>query len=300
MYALDWKKGVSLLGIGVALALVANWIRVIIVVLVGDYTEMEHRLVSDHNDLGWFVYGVIVLLPLLYVTGKLSSKGLPQTAQPVILEQQGGNVRRPLIVYTAAVCILVSAPALSALVRWQDFSNRSVSLPEPVGTWAATANRNPLWRANYNGASQYLYGEFGGGAGLVELHMFNYADQREGMELINVDNTLTDDEIWHIVPNTENRMVVSAAAAGQISVLTAEIESDSGQRKLVWYWFEVGGAQTNDAYIAKILQLFALVNGRKDASFIAVAADCRLDCVDTSGLLDSFIEDMYSGIKANL
>ena len=54
------RRTAILMGSGILLALVANWIRVVIIILIGDYTLMESRLVEDHADLGWVIYGVVV------------------------------------------------------------------------------------------------------------------------------------------------------------------------------------------------------------------------------------------------
>ena len=300
MYALNLKQGAVLVGVSVLLALVANWIRVIIVVLVGDYTRMEHRLVSDHNDLGWFVYAVVVLLPFFFLVGKLTTGAVLQSAQKSHPERTVGDNKRYLLIYLLAILILVAGPLLSAMVRFQDYPDRVVSLPQSSQLWVTTSNRDPDWRASYFGASQYLYSQFEGEAGLVELHMFNYANQQEGVELINVDNTLTDNALWHMVPGVESQLSIEANAGETIDVLTAVIESISGQRKLLWYWFEVGGLQTSNSYSAKLYQLIALFNGRKDASLIAVASDCRSNCAQAEELIQSFIGGMYSDIRERL
>lgn len=300
LYALNRIQGAVLVGVSVSLALVANWIRVIVVVLVGDYTKMEHRLVNDHNDLGWFVYAVVVLLPFFFLVGKLTTKAVLQTAKNIQPERSVGDNKRSLLIYLLAIITLVSGPVLSAMVRFQDYPDRVVSLPQSSQEWVTTSNRDPDWRANYLGASRYLYNQFEGEAGLVELHLFNYANQQEGVELINIENTLTDGAFWRTVPGTENQISVESNAGEAIDFLTAEIESASGQRKLLWYWFEVGGEHTNDTYSAKLYQLIALLNGRKDANLIAIASDCRLNCAQAEELIPSFIGDMYSDIKERL
>lgn len=299
MHAMSAKKGAILLGIGVLLALIANWIRVIVVVLVGDYTEMEHRLVNDHNDLGWFVYGVVVLLPFFFLMGKLTTGALLPAGRETPAEREQGDSKRYLLIYLFAIVILVAGPLLSAMVRFQDYPDRVVTLPQSSPFWTTTSSGASDWQANYQGANQYLYNQYEGDAGLAELHLFNYANQQEGVELINVENTLTDDDLWRIVPGTESQASV-AIGAEDIDVVKAQIESSSGEQKLVWYWFNVGGLPTNDTYVAKVYQLIALINGRKDASLIAIAADCGLNCAGAAEIISSFAGDRYSAISEGL
>mgnify|MGYP003669638588 CR=1 FL=1 len=300
LYALKWKQGLVLLGIAVSLALVANWIRVIVVVLVGDYTKMQHRLVSDHNDLGWVVYAVVVLLPFFFLVGKLMTKEEPHPANSIHAGQTASDSKHYLLIYLFALIIMISGPALSAMVRFQEYPDRVVSMPQSSQGWRTTSNTDPAWKANYLDASQYLYSQFEGAAGQVELHIFNYANQQEGVELINVDNTLTDEEVWRTLPGTESQFVIDLDEGGTIDVLSAEIESESGQRKLLRYWFDVGGLHSSGTYSAKLYQLIALLNGRKDASLIVVASDCGFNCSNAQELISSFTGDMYSSITERL
>ncbi len=50
------RQGVIFIIIAVAGALIVNWIRIIILIFVGHYTNMESDLMHDHNMLGWYLY----------------------------------------------------------------------------------------------------------------------------------------------------------------------------------------------------------------------------------------------------
>lgn len=49
----------------VALMLLLNWVRIIIIVFVAYYTDMQASLVRNHETFGWALFGV-ALLPLLF------------------------------------------------------------------------------------------------------------------------------------------------------------------------------------------------------------------------------------------
>jgi EpsI family protein len=51
------------------------------------------------------------------------------------------------------------------------------------------------------------------------------------------------------------------------------LESTSGQRRLVWYWYRVGGRQTISDYRAKLLQLWGDLEGNHQATVIVIATD---------------------------
>lgn len=51
--------------VAVALALLANWIRIYILILIGYYSQMENSLVQDHELFGWLLFGAF-MLPAIY------------------------------------------------------------------------------------------------------------------------------------------------------------------------------------------------------------------------------------------
>ena len=63
---LSTKKTLWFLFICLAIAIIANWLRIIIIIVVGTYTEMNHFIVHDHLTFGWIVFA-ICLLPLIYI-----------------------------------------------------------------------------------------------------------------------------------------------------------------------------------------------------------------------------------------
>lgn len=48
-----------------SLALLANWIRIYILILIGYYSQMESSLVQDHELFGWLLFGAF-MLPAIY------------------------------------------------------------------------------------------------------------------------------------------------------------------------------------------------------------------------------------------
>lgn len=53
-------------------ALVTNWIRIVCLILIGHYTNMESSLMTDHNNFGWYIYIPVVLLQF-YIGARLES-----------------------------------------------------------------------------------------------------------------------------------------------------------------------------------------------------------------------------------
>lgn len=82
--ALGWLLSISLdyrlpgmfltLAVATALALIMNWIRIYLLILVGYYSEMQHSLVQDHELFGWVLFAIITL-PAMYFAPQRRLKG---------------------------------------------------------------------------------------------------------------------------------------------------------------------------------------------------------------------------------
>jgi exosortase len=55
------------------LGLMTNWIRILIIILIGYYTEMQHSLVRDHEFFGWVLFASM-LFPALYFSPQYKVK----------------------------------------------------------------------------------------------------------------------------------------------------------------------------------------------------------------------------------
>ena len=65
-------RSLHVLATAILLSLIANWVRVFILVLVGYYSGLDHPLMADHDNLGWVVFGVM-MLPFFYIASKQKS-----------------------------------------------------------------------------------------------------------------------------------------------------------------------------------------------------------------------------------
>jgi len=100
-------------------AILANILRVFIVVYLAYVTRMQHPLVSDHLSLGWMLFGGLVLLLLVLDLG-LSRSGAGAGATDAAIVPAGtckyGPARCSLL-FVASLLLIVSAPALALWAR---------------------------------------------------------------------------------------------------------------------------------------------------------------------------------------
>jgi len=80
LYLKQRRAMLLFLTVAVVGALVANWIRITLLILIGYFTDMQSSIIPDHNNFGWYIY--IPFLLLLFSWGRhLESKQQPPARQ---------------------------------------------------------------------------------------------------------------------------------------------------------------------------------------------------------------------------
>lgn len=107
----NWRKIIILGLCSAVLAIIANWIRVLILVLVGHYSGIDHPLMTDHDNLGWVIFAAAALLPLFFIDRKLSAENYSEKQQAN--KALSADRVNPLAIIIACLCIAL--PALSII-----------------------------------------------------------------------------------------------------------------------------------------------------------------------------------------
>jgi len=77
---LQRKRSMALFAILALLgALVTNWIRIALLIYIGNYTEMQSELIADHNMFGWYIF-IPFIVVLFYVGTRLERAAPPLPA----------------------------------------------------------------------------------------------------------------------------------------------------------------------------------------------------------------------------
>jgi exosortase A len=298
----SWKQGAKLLAIAWGLSFVANWIRVVVVILLGDYTRMQHPWVEDHANFGWVLFLVTVLLPFFWISSRepIPVVAKPVPAQPFPLSAASYGLR------AVAILLLLLPPVLlSTQLNAIRGAQVATALPQQVGTWASQSlstttaaeqvSDSREWQPAFTGYTRVEQGVYQADTrATVTLQVIHYADQQQGSELINVENMMVDDEMWVVQRVSESSVEVSSgSAARQVSALV--VTDNKTQNLRVWYWYSVGGFTTSSKYLAKLYQVAAFFKGRQDANLVTVSIACGQDCKAQDSLLESFVSALPTG-----
>jgi len=290
MYYQGFRSRFFVVMVSAIAAILANMVRVFIVVYVAYKTDMQHPLVADHFNLGWYLFGGIVFVLLLIDgmvhrhAGNTGADARPRD-KTVAAEGCHHGVMQYLLLPAATVVLVAAGPATAWWVEKQVENPQDIvlKLPAGAGGWAGPASTTDSWIPVFHGAiaDRRSYRK---SADELYLYAGFYPWQSQGNELINDLNRIAGKTTWRAVyPQARS------AHYRQQTVREQVLESTSGQHRLVWYWYRVGGRQTGSKYQAKVLQLRGILEGNRKASVLVIATDFDENADTARQVLSDFI-----------
>ncbi len=279
--------GAALRGIvlALALALVTNWLRVLIIILRGNATAMRSSLIHDHYWFGWGLFaGALVIY--FAVMHWLNPKPLPPPEPLPTVAPPAPRVAQWLP--GTVVLLLVTGYGYVHGLGWA-----AVALPDlspPV--LAGPAYSGPLlddfdYHPSFPGAPDERLATYRGPAGRVVYYRVAYAAQHSGQKLIGYGSSVAP-EGWSITAES----VIDTPGGGHGPVPArlreARVRSGAGREWRVWYWYSVGGQRTADPRTARYWQAAQAYTPLAPAGLSALAAPCIPECDAALGTLASF------------
>jgi exosortase A len=274
-----------------ATAILANILRVLIVVYVAYTTRMQDPLVTDHQSLGWMLFGGLAFLLVVLDHGFTSHvgtttfKAFPANAPETTCKY---DYLRGALQFAASLLLIIWAPAHVFLAQQSGIVPGETELfyPPAERGWSGPSETHDDWMPQYHGAIAGLR-SYQRDDNTVYLYIGYYPHQSQGNELINELNQIADATIWRTVPLSTREITVD-----DLPVKEQVIISSTGRQRLIWYWYHIGGKQTTNRYIGKAFQVLGLLTGKTGASVTAVGVDIVKDQGDAAKLLREFVSVM--------
>lgn len=267
------EKGLILsLLIAGALGLLANWIRIFVLILVGYYTEMQSSLMEDHETFGWIVFALICF-PAIYFAPVIKRV---QATTSVAGESLG--FKRVLLL----TLLLMPGFLMGKLVAATNdttaptyslgdigFVSHTSSLPLPPSLPAARLTRKFIAPNN------------------IYLQINQYIPQTPRDRLVPYIARQYDSQFWL-------QESVKVIVVGGKKVRVEQLRQKSGLKRVIQaQWFDVGGYTTATVAQAKLLQIPAVLSGKQYFSVFTLQAECmQLDCDKTLQSLLHFSESI--------
>ena len=287
-----WRFRLLLLAAALFAAILGNWVRIYALVLIGDWSSMQHYLIAEsHYAFGWVVF-YLFMAPVLWFGLWLESREPRAPAR-------AGAPRVERVASPAAflvVAILASATVASpALLRGGEVPAEPQQvhlLPDAPEAWEkvdASGDWQPEFVLPHMVGRDAFVSQTGD---QVEVFLARYLRQQPGSKLIATMNTLAPG--WRVMTTSTLNVVIGDETR---RVQSSEIASRTG-RRLLLSWYVVGGRTTHDEKLAKLLEIPALLIGRRDGAVIAVSSSCGVTCDGAEEALSGFLESSGFALEA--
>ncbi len=254
------------------LALVSNWIRIVVIMVVGNYYQMEHPIVQDHLTFGWIVYAVM-LVPLFWIgnrffVGNHSQSNVQQSSQTETLDPRFNATNVKVV---AAFALVLLFPITDLLLKDYGVDDQySLQLPT-LTHYTRIDDMTPQelqWQPTFRGSASEHYAKYSYQQQDIAAYVANYTRQEQNKELIYYFNSLYNKEAWRKV--SEKKVALGPDDKNYMSVIRLE---DKNKKRMIGYWYLIGGKRTTSAKLAKLYEVRSLFLGNRGSSVVALAVD---------------------------
>lgn len=263
------KRRASLLLAAIILALLMNWLRIFILILIAYYSEMTHPLINDHENFGWLLF-IFVIIPLILL-------GRKQYEKPLQEQQSTHKLIHPTSILLTSAALLLGPILFHLKAEPATPIVKTISWDKSDLLITPTQNRFNL---TINNANQY------------QSFLAQYTNKNVGIDLIkNWQNSPEDDlipynyslfsEVW----TQKNKQIIELNNGVSATLLTLE-RKPYGEHTLLMYWFYIGQYQTHNYKYAKIMQLGAKIQNQNLFTAVGLTLTCEAQgCLDEKNML---------------
>jgi len=253
-YSLRQMAGV--MAVAVMLGLLANWLRIVLIVIVGVQTDLQSPLMADHEYFGWVLFACL-LLPALYFAPAIRS---PKTAFPIISPNKWQSVITFGLLLTATLLTWTITTAASQI------SYSPIRDQLPYAFAPINADRAPIEIGSQHPNRQ----EFAR-LGDVYAQLDHYQPRTSQDKLVPYLPRRPKAEGWQLIEQTIQNQDIS----GQWLIW----QNIASQEKAVTLrWFGLGNTLTAHRWQAKLHQTHARMAGVNQFTVFNLSMRCATDC----------------------
>ncbi|MBM0106193.1 exosortase [Steroidobacter sp. S1-65] len=275
-----WTR-IKLMAFAMVLAMLTNWVRIFIIAIAAQATDMQHYLVrEEHYSFGWALFAVTLVAFFLVV------RRWPAAPEP----QATAAVGAPISWLGAA---LAGAGLLFAPV-WQHIDDNVVAdhapaqaLPNAMTGWSVARDTHSDWLPVFNGADVTERATFTRAGASVEAFAATYKNQHQGKELMGFGNSLEGESLH-----------VSRRGGAEHPWLETEATDSLGERWLLWHSYRLDERWFDRPLALQIQYGIGALMGAPAASILAFRTPCKgVDCTDARATLQHFAATVRSSDK---
>lgn len=252
------------------LAIAANWIRITGIILVGNATQMQHVIVTDHLMFGWIVFAVI--LTAFFLLGNFLFSHEIRLAtnndNPRPLNNTNQQTSKVLAAAVVPLVVAMCFPLLYGLHTYRELTPFPELTPPSRIPGGSPIQTSTTWRPRFKGAASTDMASYTFRNRRMDVFTVNYGAQSQGKELIHFANTLYEPARW-------SEVIRNPLADRDKGYPLLALNGPRNRSRLITYVYVLGNYTTSDENLAKLLDLINLIRGGVGASLLAVSIETR-------------------------
>ena len=273
------------LGLMGVIAVLANWLRIFVVIAAGYETNMKTYLITvSHYWFGWGLF-VVFFFGFLWLAGVLTNRwdrrarthvrAADRTASSVAAEPAvPGRIRiKPLLAALATLGVLPGAVYGMNAVRPIARPNVAIEWPAaPSGWQGPQAVGHSAWKPDYRNATAQSFQRYVSADGHgIEIFAVAYRRQTQAGKLLWWWNSLLGRGHLRAV---SARLVNGASGPWRQEMLV----NAAGARSLIWVRYAIGARYFVHPRLSQLWYGIAAFTSRPVSSLTALRAGCRPGC----------------------
>jgi exosortase len=290
----SWRRRAFLIIAMALVAIVANWIRVLIIIDAGYTTNMRHILVTGaHLLFGWVLFAIVMFASIWML------------ARPARRVEHGTAARTPMVAnttiewlpgYLFAILALVAAPVLygiAALRGDAPASSVAIQLPAARAPWRGPLAGDPQ-RAEFRDSHSEWHVAYEDPSGrTVYLVAMAYPELRHGDELLNGEEALARRAGRSPV---ETRTV----RVNDLRYREVRVSDGTGRQALTWSVYDIGGRAFVWPLYSKLWYGLRSLTGAPYSVLFAFQAECEPSCDVARATLSSLTQTVGGELIASV
>lgn len=296
-----WQTQLKIVALAGVMSIVGNWVRVSVLIFLGEATAMQSPYIEDHLWQGWAIFTALMIptYALALRIERVDAVRYASTADadrtelapqptdhasdeggaPVAVEPSlGGETpavdsfdpsrpRRASLAALAAISGPIVFMSVGAIPRGTDI-DQSVEVLGVAESWDVSEGAtHDEWRPDFFGVDAEAAWTLSNGTAQVGATRQYFMDQKQGDELIHNSNMVAPDS-----------MVVSDQVVGPVGperrlVREALFRTPEGAR-VAWYWYRVAGQDTPFETKAKLLEVLGFFIRSPASELVTLSAAC--------------------------
>ena len=275
-----------LLAVMAVIAVVSNWVRVLVVIDAGYATNMRHALVTrGHLMFGWVLF-TTVMVAFVWFSMRPGVQG-PDTAG---VADADSRLRAQMPAYLATLAVLVAMPVLVyLLISRLDSSDLPVAFNAPAGKaqWHGPVSTvAPAWQPEFIGPHSQWHVAYQDMSGHnVEMVAIGYSVQGQGRKLVSEKNSLLG--AGSPEPVAEAKVTLDGVPYMELVAANAD-----GRRSLVWSIYDIGGREFVTPVWSQLWYGMRSLAGAPYSVQFAFRTACEGSCDSARATLGSFLRTM--------